>query len=154
MAIEGGPGWVIGDDLRPLITDIDAFHEGFAGDSFVEPIELLWSGKPAEALAVLDAMGIETPRARALRADCLRDLGEHSRALTQYDALVAECAGTALEATMLQHRGKVRLVAGDIHGAVSDFQKAVALRENGDPALLASSRQALEAARRVLPPNC
>lgn len=118
-------------------------------DSLAGPIELLWSGDPAGALAALDRLA-PTLRIRALRADCYRDLGDFPRAVGEYDALVAECAGTSREAVMRQHRDKALLFAGELNRAIEDFQRVLDLREDDDPTLLASAQQALAVARRTL----
>ncbi|OII12228.1 hypothetical protein BIU97_04370 [Curtobacterium sp. MCBA15_009] len=144
--VVGGPGWVIrADDLRPEITDLRAFRLGLTGDPLAEPLELLWSGGAAAAIDLLD--GHEpSRRVRALRADCLRDLGETDAAVAEYDALVSECVGTGHEAVMRQHRGKALLAAGRADRAVDDFRRVVELRLDGDPDLLASARLALAVA--------
>lgn len=148
--VSGGPGWIIrGRDLRPEIINLDEFRDGLADDPLAMVIELLWTGEPAEALALLEQepQGV---RVRALSADCLRDLGELDQANSIYDELVSECMGTGREAFMYQHRGKARLEAGRLEEAVSDFERAVKLRLGGDPALLASAGQALAVALQRL----
>ena len=148
--VQGGPGWVIrGEDLRPSITDQAMFRRSHAEDELVDVLELLWSGRPAEALQHLSSFP-ETVRVRALTADCHRDLGRHDRALDSYDALVAETMGTPREAMMRQHRGKTLLAAGHPERAVEDFRRAAQLRAGGDPALLASTQQALEVAEAAV----
>lgn len=149
--VYGGPGWVIrGADLRPAITDLEEFRRGIAADPLARALELLWSGAPGRALRALAAQEA-TPRVRALRADCLRDLGEAARAVAEYDRLLAEVRGTPREAVMRQHRGKALLAAGRPAQAQEDFERVVELRTGGDPALLASAHQALEFARRLAP---
>lgn len=151
--IEGGPGWVIsGKDLRPAITDRALFRDSHAEDELLEVLDLLWSGHAAAALKLLDCFE-DSPRVRALRANCHRDLGDHDLALRIYDALVEETGGTPREAVMRQHRGKVHLVAGDPVQARADFERSVELRRDGDALLLASSVQAFgvasDAVRRL-----
>jgi hypothetical protein len=148
--VAGGPGWVIRTaDLRPAITDVQAFRASMADDPLVEPIELLWSGRARDALRQLEEM-TRSVRVRALIADCRRDLGDHFGAVRDYDQLVAECAGTEREAVMRQHRAKALLVAGCAGRAVDDFRLALELRRGGDPALLASAQQGLAVARAAL----
>ena len=65
---------VRGEDLRPSITDPAMFGRSHAEDELVDVLELLWSGRPAEALRRLSSFP-ETLRVRALTADCHRDLG-------------------------------------------------------------------------------
>lgn len=148
--IVGGPGWVIrGEDLQPEITDRAVFRDAHAEDELLDVLDLLWSGHAAAALDLLDSFE-DYSRVRALRADCLRDLGHHDRALHLYDALVEESAGTPREAAMRQHRGKVHLVAGDPVQALYDFERAVELRRDGDALLLTSSVQAAEVASEAV----
>ena len=145
--VAGGPGWIIrAADLRPVVTDLEAFRAGLAEDPLAEPIELLWTGNAGAALQVLDVLR-QTPRVRALAADCHRDLGDTAHAVSEYDVLVAECVGTAREAVMRQHRGKALLANGETERAVEDFQRAVELRGTADPVLLASAEQGLAVAR-------
>lgn len=145
--VPGGPGWIIrATDLRPVITDLAAFRTGLRDDSLAEPIELLWTGHAEAALRHLEVLE-QTPRVRALQADCRRDLGDTDTAVSEYDALVSECAGTAREATMRQHRGKALLAAGRVDLAVEDFRAAVALRRSADETHQASALQALAVAR-------
>ncbi|WP_127573637.1 hypothetical protein [Georgenia faecalis] len=150
--VPGGPGWVIrGDDLRPAITDLEAFRAGMRDDPLAGAVELLWSGRPAEA-DVLLAQQDPSVRVRALRADCRRDRGDAAGAVHDYDALVRECTGTAWEAVMRQHRGKALLATGAAQAALVEFERALALRTAagaGDD-LLASSRQAVDVARETV----
>lgn len=144
--LEAGPGWMIsGSDLRPRITDLQQFRAGVADDPLGIVLESLWSGDAAQALELL-RVEKQTIRVRALTADSLRDLGSMGHAQEIYDVLVSETCGTAYEATMRQHRGKVRLALADYAGAKADFQCSVQLRRDGDPSLLASAQQALEVA--------
>lgn len=141
--VVGGPGWILrGSDLRPAIVDLPAFRAGLAEDPLGPVLERLWSDEPGEALRML-AEHSATLRSRALRADCLRDLGARDEAVEAYDSLVEETAGTPREATIRQHRGKALLAADRIDDAVADFRIAVALRRSSDPSLLASAEQAL-----------
>lgn len=147
--VEGGPGWILRSvDLRPVITDVVAFRRDLEGDPLGRTIELLWSGHPEAALLSLQEHA-PTVRVRALAADCRRDLGDAAGAVREYDELVSECAGTAREAVMRQHRGKALLAAGRTAQAVQDFERAVELRSAADPRLLASAEQGLLAARRA-----
>jgi len=145
--VAGGPGWIIrGADLRPAITDLDTFRAGIAEDPLTKPIELLWTGDTDAALRALGLLE-QTPRVRALAADCRRDRGETAVAVQEYDLLVAECLGTAREAVMRQHRGKALLANGEAERAVEDFERAVELRRTADPVLRASAEQGLAVAR-------
>lgn len=148
--IPGGPGWVIGADLRPRITDAAAFRYGLRADPLVDVVEALWSGDAERALRMLEP--VTTARRRALRADCLCALGDIAAARDEYDDLVREAEGTAHEAVMRQHRGKVSMAAGEIGDAIDDFARALELRREGDSAsdLVASSAHALRIARRRL----
>ena len=94
--VTGGPGWIItATDLRPVVTDLEALRAGLTEDPLAEPIELLWTGNAGAALQMLEVLQ-QTPRVRALAADCHRDLGDTAHAVSQYDVLVAECVGRAL----------------------------------------------------------
>ncbi|MBM3714568.1 MAG: hypothetical protein FJW64_02335 [Actinobacteria bacterium] len=145
--IEGGPGWIIGGDLRPRITDVAAFRAGMAEDPLASVIEALWTGDWRYALDVLRSLE-SSLRVRALTADCLAASGDTASALQIYDALVTETTGTPREATMRQHRGKVLLAAGRTDAAIADFAAALALRADADAKLRASSAHALRVARR------
>lgn len=145
--VAGGPGWLIrAADLRPVVTDLEAFRAGLADDPLAEQIELLWTGNADAALRALDRLE-QTPRVRALAADCHRDLGNTALAVSEYDVLVAECLGKPREAVMRQHRGKALLANGEAERAVEDFQRAVELRRTADAVLLASAEQGLAVAR-------
>jgi tetratricopeptide (TPR) repeat protein len=145
--VDGGPGWIIrAANLRPVVIDLDAFRAGLAGDPLAEPIELLWTGNAGAALHVLELLQ-QTPRVRALAADCHRDLGDTALAVGEYDVLVAESLGTAREAVLRQHRGKALLANGEAERAIEDFQQAVELRRTADTVLLDSAEQALVVAR-------
>lgn len=145
--IAGGPGWIIdGRTLCPVITDLVAFREGTVQDPLAAAIEQLWSGHPQQALDLLSDHG-SSPRARALRGDCLRDLGCYAEAIEVYRQLVEEATDGPLEAVMRQHYGKVLLIAGHPHHARREFSRALALRSRGgNEDLIASSQQALQVA--------
>lgn len=144
--IQGGPGWVIGPDLRPRITDAADFRRGMSGDVLVDVIEALWSGEPERALRLLGTP--TTMRSRALRADCLAALGDTAAARDEYDQLMREAEGTPREAVICQHRGKVLLAAGESEAAAADFTRALELRRDAAPSLRASTEQALRVARQ------
>lgn len=148
--VPGGPGWIIRDtDLRPHITDLTAFRQGVQDDPLANAIELLWTSRPEEARIALDASP-PSVRARALRADCLRDLGQTDQAVAIYDALLRETVGGSREAFIRQHRGKALLEAGRVYDAQEEFARVVELRSGGDPALLASASQAFKFASRAI----
>lgn len=81
--------------------------------------------------------------------DCARDRGDVSRAVGEYERLVAETAGTPWEGVMRQHLGKVLFTARRFADAVEEFALALRLREEAgaDDDLLSSSLYALEVAR-------
>ena len=150
--VEGGSGWVIdGATLRPRITDLGLFREGMASDPLAEAVELLWSGDPAAARAVL-SRAEPTIRVRALLADSARDMGEIDQALQSYAGLLAECLGTPWEPVLRQHHGKTLLAADQPGEALAEFERAHDLRAAaGAPAdLLASSVQARDRARQIV----
>lgn len=147
--VPGGPGWIIRDsDLRPHITDLAVFRRDFHNDPLAKPIELLWTNRPEEARVALDASP-QSVRVRALRADCLRDLGQTDRAVAIYDALLRETVGSSREAFIRQHRGKALLEAGKVLDAQEEFARVVELRTGGDPALFTSASQAFKFASRA-----
>lgn len=152
-SIDGGPGWVIdGGTLLPRIVDVDEFRRGLAEDPLRDAVEALWSGRPDDAEALLRQHRL-TLRVRALLADCSRDRGRAAQAVRDYRELVEECAGTAWEPVMRQHLGKALFVAARFAEAAEQFALALAQREaaGADEKLVASSRHALEVARRSVP---
>jgi tetratricopeptide (TPR) repeat protein len=157
--IEGGPGWHMdARSLLPTITDEALFRTTYADDPAVEVLVALWSGDPDSALARLEPLLRESPdhwRWRALRADAGRDLGDHERAVAEYRRLVAEHAGTAREAVLVQHLGKAQFAAGEYASAVDCFERALALRlaAGAERPLVESSRAALARARELAPPT-
>jgi hypothetical protein len=85
------------ETLRPVITDELLFRTRHADDPAVEILVALRTGDPNRALGLLDELLAATPdswRWRALRADAVRDLGDHDGAIAEYRSLVAEQAGT------------------------------------------------------------
>lgn len=154
MSSRGGDGWEIDPrTLRPRITDLGVFRAALAEDALREPIEAMWSGRPMEAVALLDARE-QTPRVRALRADALRDLHRHDEALGIYRELVVDAEGTPREAVMRQHYGKALFAAGIFEDAAAEFARALELRRAaGAPEdQIDSSRQALARAEEELGP--
>ncbi|WP_152362998.1 tetratricopeptide repeat protein [Microlunatus speluncae] len=151
--IPGGPGWQHNAlTLRPVITDIDDFRAEFTADPCADAIEALWSGRPAEAAAHLDAMLITDPgsvRLRALRADCDRDLGRVDAAIETYRQLLAETTGTPREGTVHQHLGKALFAAGRYGEAAECFDRAATSRRGGDPASLTSALRSRDRARQL-----
>lgn len=140
-----------GQSLCPVITEVAAFRRGMEADPLAVGVELLWTGRPEEADAWF-AGREQSVRVRALRADCARDLGQHDRALAQYESLVAECAGSQRESVMRQHRGKALLSAGLLEEALSEVEHALRLRlaDGAAPDLVASSRLARDRIRALL----
>lgn len=151
--LAGGPGWIInGQTLRPVIVDVVAFREGLVQDPLAVVIEQLWSGHPHRALDLLAAHS-SSLRVRALRGDCLRDLGRHVEAIKVYEQLVEESLNGPAEAVMRQHYGKALLTAGHSHQARQEFSRALELRNRGsNPHLIASSNQALQVATECCGP--
>lgn len=152
--VPGGKGWIIRDtDLRPEITDLQAFQQAHESDPLADTLELLWTGHADEAIVALDnaaeTLG-PTVRIRALRADCLRDLGYPKEAVAIYEELFAEAQGTSREPFIRQHRGKALIAAGRTDEAHAEFARVVEMRTGGDSALLASAVQALNFAQRAM----
>ena len=148
-------GWRIDPStLRPVITDEHEFRAQHSSDPALEVLVALWSGEPHAAMVALSTL-LETDadhwRWRALRADIRRDLGEHDHAIAEYEELLDDHAGTDREAVLIQHLGKAHFAAGHYDAAASCFERALRLRSasaGADPCLVASSRIALDEARR------
>jgi tetratricopeptide (TPR) repeat protein len=151
--IEGGPGWHIdGETLRPVITDESVFRTEHANDPAIEALVALWTDEPERALAMLDQLLAVEPanwRLRALRADAMRDVGNHQDAIADYHRLVCEHTGTSTEAVLVQHLGKAYFAAREYESAVTCFERALDLRlaAGADRRLVESSRAALQRAR-------
>ncbi len=151
----GGAGWRINKEtLLPEITDLDEFRAGVSDDPCQNVLVELWNGRPSEALRRVTAMladDPEQPRLLALRADCLRDLGDVDAARQQYERLVARFAGSDREAVLVQHLGKTFFVAGRYTEAADCFGRALVLRRSSgaDASLIASSKLALARARQL-----
>jgi tetratricopeptide (TPR) repeat protein len=147
-------GWHIDPStLRPVITDEHRFREHHSSDPALEVLVALWSGHPRVALDALSPLlgtDADNWRWRALRADIHRDLGEHDRAIVEYEELLADHTGTAREAVLVQHLGKAHFAANHYDEAASCFERALQLRStaDADSSLVASSRIALDEARR------
>jgi tetratricopeptide (TPR) repeat protein len=147
-------GWHIDPStLRPVITDEHEFREQHSSDPALEVLVALWSGDPHSAMAALsNLLGTDADhwRWRALHADIKRDLGEHDHAIAAYEELLGDYAGTDREAVLIQHLGKAHFAADHYDEAASCFERALRLRSasGADPSLVASSRIALDEARR------
>lgn len=148
-------GWRIDSTtLLPVIDDEPAFRKAHADDPACDALVALWTGHPfiAEQLIQQLISGANTLRFRALRADAWRDQGRHDEAIGAYQELVAEATGTALEATMRQHLGKVYFVAGETKRAHTEFLWALTMRQlgNAHTELVASSQLAVNRAAALL----
>jgi len=147
--------------LRGVIHDRGQFDEWLAsgGDPAALVIGALYDGQLddaerliGEALVTADA-GVRF-RLRCLRADVARERGEYDAAAATYHALLDEHAGTAREAVLWQHLGKIHFVAGNYSASHDCFARSLDLRiDAGAPAdqvassTLALSRAAEELAR-------
>lgn len=153
--VEGGPVWIIsGESLLPCIVDRELFRQAISADYYAEAIELLWTGEPALALKTLEGMEI-TSRQQALTADCLRDLGQFSKAEKIYRSLLNSAPTPSSKATYHQHLSKVLLHAGQYLPAQEQFEKALMMRKASASKadLLASSQQACYFKRILLKEN-
>ncbi|MGW2092874.1 tetratricopeptide repeat protein [Promicromonospora sukumoe] len=156
-AIDREAGWHIDPvTLLPVLVDEAAFRAANASDPALEVLVALWSGNPDRAAELLRPLIDADPtswRLQALAADVIRDRGDAGSAITVLDALVSENEGTPREAVLVQHLGKALFVAGDFPGAAAKFQRALSLRlaDDADPALVGSSRQALDRALELVP---
>lgn len=153
--VEGGPGWHLdGTTLRPVLDDVEAFRSAHREDPAVEALVALWTGDAdtAEQLLLATAGVRESPRLRALLADAWRDQGRTAEAVTAYEGLVAEAAGTGREAVLHQHLGKALLAAGRTSEALTAFEHALRLRveQGAEASLVASSEVAVRRVRELL----
>lgn len=153
--IPGGPGWYMdGLTLLPVIEDLEEFRRAHADDRALPVLEELWSGRPdmAEPLAVALVEDASTVRHRALLADVRRDLGRIAWAVDEYEQLLEQCRGTAREAVIWQHLGKVHFVGGNLPEAVEKFSMALQLRvcAGADLDLITSSRVAHQRAQSLV----
>ncbi|MFE1166537.1 hypothetical protein [Nocardiopsis sp. NPDC058789] len=141
--------------LLPVIEDPREFRSAHEHDRALAVLEKLWGGQPEEAepLAVELTACEPTIRHRALLADVRRDLGRIAWASSEYRELIDLARGTAREAVLWQHLGKVHFVGRDYPRAVEAFVVALDLRVRDDSSedLVTSSRLALERAELLLP---
>lgn len=135
-----------------MIHDETAFarwaNEGV--DPVLDVIGPLFRGDLDAAQTALDRISADAEpkvqfRLRALGADILRDRGQFAEAVTRYELLLADYAGTSREAVLRQHLGKAYFVAGDFSAARDDFAAALQLRrmQGADADLTESSFIAL-----------
>ncbi|MEU3019567.1 hypothetical protein ABZ635_19490 [Nocardiopsis sp. NPDC007018] len=140
--------------LLPVIEDLSEFRAAHEHDRALPVLEMLWGGHPgkAEPLALALVTAEPTVRHRALLADVRRDLGRVDWAAAEYGELIDLCRGTAREAVLWQHLGKVHFVAGDHSRAARAFALALTLRVRGGAGrdLVASSRLALRRATQLI----
>ncbi len=71
----------------------DCTHDlGPAGNTRLAAVQqLIDDNKPYAAVAELDAMAVDSPKATMLRADALRQIGQGAEARSQYNKLLATC---------------------------------------------------------------
>ena len=153
--IPGGPGWYMDAlTLLPVIEDTQKFRSAHEHDQALPILEKLWGGRPeeAESLALALATAEPTIRHRALLADVRRDLGRIAWAVAEYGELIDLSRGTAREAALWQHLGKVHFVGRDYPEAARAFAVALDLRHRVNAAedLVASSRLALQRTKFLL----
>ncbi|MFE6309332.1 hypothetical protein [Nocardiopsis sp. NPDC057823] len=153
--IPGGPGWYMDAlTLLPVIEDVQEFRDAHEHDRALPVLERLWGGRPEEAepFALALAAAEPTIRHRALIADVRRDLGRIAWAVAEYGRLIDLSRGTAREAVLWQHLGKVHFVGQDYPQAARAFATALdlRLRDNTAEELVASSRLALQRTKLLL----
>ncbi|WP_306366972.1 hypothetical protein [Nocardiopsis sp. CC223A] len=140
--------------LLPVIEDVQEFRSAYGHDRALPVLEKLWDGRPEEAepLALALATAEPTIRHRALLADVRRDLGRIAWAVVEYSELIDLSRGTAREAVLWQHLGKVHFVGRDYPQAARAFAVALdlRLRDNAAEELVASSRLALQRTELLL----
>lgn len=95
------------------------------------------SGRAADAVADLDrAITIEDgPTLRGNRGIVLQDLGEHRRAIDDFDVAIAGM--DELDPELLYRRGVSRHAMADLSGAVEDWQAHLAVYSDGESPFLA-----------------
>ncbi len=78
----------------------------------------------------------------------MRDRGQFAEAVTRYELMLADHAGTGREAVLRQHLGKVHFAAGNLHAAPDAFDAALGLRraQGASSDLIESSLMALRRA--------
>jgi len=144
-----GHGWHIDQEtLMPVLDDEEKFRAAHAEDPALEALVALWSGRPIDAERILLRLIVDggSTRIRALLADAWRDQRRFAKAIRAYQELVANAAGSEIEAVMRQHLGKAYFAAGCFEEARCEFTQALELRMRAKaaPGLIVSSRMALE----------
>ncbi len=141
--------------LKGVIHDEAAFAQwaGEGADPVLDVIGPLFRGDLDAAQTALDRISVHAEpkvqfRLRALGADIQRDRGKFAEAVSRYELLLADHAGTSREGVLRQHLGKVHFAAGNFWAAWDAFAAALQLRraQGADADLIESSLIALRRA--------
>lgn len=143
--------------LVPEITNEDECLAALeSGNNPVDRIfVLLVQGNTADAAELLAEARYTDPeslRLRIFEAELLRVSHRYDPAVVLYRQLLAEVAGTATEALILQHLGTAYYASGHVAAAVETFSKALDLQVAGaaEAAQIYMSTVALQRARDTL----
>lgn len=141
--------------LKGVIHDEAAFARwaGECADPVLAVIGPLFRGDLDAAQTALDRISVNAEpnvqfRLRALGADILRDRRQFDEAVSRYEQMLADYAGTSREGVLRQHLGKVHFAAGNYEAARDNFAAALQLRraQGARADLIESSRIALRRA--------
>lgn len=141
--------------LKGVIHDEAAFARwaGEGADPVLDVIGPLFRGDLDTSQTALDRLSIDAGpnvqfRLHALGADILRDRGQFAEAVTRYELILADHAGTGREAVLRQHLGKVHFAAGNLQAARDAFAAALEHHraQGADSDLIESSLIALRRA--------
>ncbi len=116
LSTVGGHGNASGGKVGSCDKDL-----GPTGNTRLATIQqLLDDKKPYAALAELDALGADSPKAILLRAEALRQVERHGEARTQYDRLLNTC----LAASAHHGLGLMEAKDGHVKEAIQSLQAA------------------------------
>lgn len=131
-------------ELHLRLGDLPSARRGFESALALSPADpalrlnlariLAWSDRPADALALLDAVNPETPEVLRARAFALGKLGRHAESIALYSNLVANTPAPSAE--LLADAGDAQLAASRLPGSLALYERALA----ADPAFTRAQR--------------